>query len=241
MPIVANGKYYLIKANGKYYDIVNPFAMYTLIIVPAPADATVTLTAQEYSQVGNSITVRRGTVVNWTVSKNNYFTQSGSITVDRDTTQAVSLVYALATLYINPVPSDATVVLTADGYTQIGNSITVEKGTSVSWSVSKSGYITQTGNKQVNNDESLDIELVLDRPLYYCYKSSTFDACLYSRNEIKNIGSYQLYPSWNGPVSSSSELTDGPYEYYIYSIVENGIAEYVLGVFYRSPQNDLYT
>lgn len=40
---------------------------------------------------------------------------------------------------INPTPSDAVVTLTADGYTQDGNSITVEPGTEVSYRVESFG------------------------------------------------------------------------------------------------------
>ena len=46
---------------------------------------------------------------------------------------------------INPTPSNATVTLTASGYTQNGNSITVPNGTTVSWSVIDSGYTSQEG------------------------------------------------------------------------------------------------
>lgn len=159
MPIIANNKYYILKANGKYYDIYNPFKTFTLTIVPTPSDATVTLTATGYTQVGNSITVRRGTTVSWSVSKNEYYTQTGTITVNKDTVQDVSLVYAMATLTIAPTPSDSTVTLTASGYTQVGNTIKVQKGTSVSWNVSKSGYVTQSGSQAVNADETKNIEL----------------------------------------------------------------------------------
>lgn len=138
------------------------YVTYTFTINPTPSDATVTLTATGYTQVGNSITVKPGTTVSWSVSKTNYYTQTGSITVNNDTTQDVSLVYALATFTINPTPSDATVTLSATGYSQVGKSITVEKGTSVSWNVSKSGYVTQSGSQAVNADETKNITLAED-------------------------------------------------------------------------------
>lgn len=63
------------------------------------------------------------------------------------------------TFTIVPTPSDATVTLTASGYTQSGNSITVASGTSVTWKVSKSGYTTQNGSQVVTSSSSKNITL----------------------------------------------------------------------------------
>ena len=63
------------------------------------------------------------------------------------------------TLTINPVPSDSTVELTALGYSQIGNSITVAEGSSVEYSVSREGYITATDTVIVNSDRTITVEL----------------------------------------------------------------------------------
>lgn len=59
------------------------------------------------------------------------------------------------TFTVNPTPSDATVIL--DGETR--KSITVNYGTSVSWQVSKDGYITQSGTHQVVANHTLSITL----------------------------------------------------------------------------------
>lgn len=65
------------------------------------------------------------------------------------------------TYTINPTPADANVVLTADGYTQEGNSISVLIGTEISYEVSKEGYITQSAdNVVVSNNTVVDITLV---------------------------------------------------------------------------------
>jgi hypothetical protein len=66
-------------------------------------------------------------------------------------------------LTINPTPSDAVVTLTANGYTQNGNSITVEPGTSVNYSVSKNGYTTISNSIVVNTDIVLGVELEIAR------------------------------------------------------------------------------
>ena len=62
-------------------------------------------------------------------------------------------------LIINPNPSDATVLLTATGYTQEGNNISVLEGTEVTYSVSKEGYTTQTGTVVVSENQTLNITL----------------------------------------------------------------------------------
>ena len=110
------------------------------------------------------------------------------------------------TFTINPTPSDAIVTLTADGYTQDGNSITVANGTSVNYSVSKDGYTTQSASVIINEDTTENIVLELSSytasitfniietsgiPLVYC---SVGDYSCGTRGEVSN------------PVSIASEL-----------------------------------
>lgn len=117
--------------------------MLTFTINPTPNDANVTLTATGYTQVGNSITVPYGTTVYYTVAKAGLISQTGSRTITSTNTLPITL---NGTLTILPDPSDATVVLTATGYTQSGNSITVPYGTTVNYTVSRSSFITQSSN-----------------------------------------------------------------------------------------------
>lgn len=133
----------------------------TLEIVPYPSDATVVLTATGYTQVDNSITVKYGTSVSYTVSKSGYNTSSGSMIVTNDRTLPVVLSDERV-FTINPTPSNATVVLSADGYTQVGNSIVVSPGTVVSYSVSKTGYITQSDTVTVNSNQTIQVSLTLE-------------------------------------------------------------------------------
>lgn len=63
------------------------------------------------------------------------------------------------TFTINPTPSNATVKLTASGYTQSGNSITVLSGTKVNYTVSASGYTSKSGSKTVSYTQSLGVTL----------------------------------------------------------------------------------
>ena len=131
----------------------------TLTINPIPNNATVVLTASGYTQSGNSITVVKGTSVSYTVSASGYETRTNTVVVNNDQVMSITLDQSLATLSINPTPSNATVVLTASGYTQSGNSITVVKGTSVSYTVSASHYQTVSNTVTVSDDISLDVSL----------------------------------------------------------------------------------
>lgn len=63
------------------------------------------------------------------------------------------------TLTIIPAPSDATVTLTAEGYTQSGNSITVPEGLTVIYSVVRPGYAQKRDSVMVDSDITLNITL----------------------------------------------------------------------------------
>ena len=66
----------------------------------------------------------------------------------------------LYTFTITPSPGNATVKLTAIGYTQVGNSIAVAAGTNVIWEVSADGYTTQSGTETINDDLNKSVTLV---------------------------------------------------------------------------------
>ncbi len=70
------------------------------------------------------------------------------------------------TLTINPTPSDATVRLTADGYTQVGNSITVIYGTIVHCEVSKPDYITYTEDIEMVDTMTKSVTIEPDGYIY---------------------------------------------------------------------------
>lgn len=136
----------------------------TFTVVPTPSDATVVLTSPGETQSGNSITVYHGAIITYTISKGGYVTQTGTRTLINDEQYPVSLAEQY-TLTINPDPSNAIVTLTASGYTQVGNSIAVNPGTTVSYSVSKSAYITSSGNITVNSTQTQNISLSCALPV----------------------------------------------------------------------------
>lgn len=71
---------------------VTPPSGYTLTINPTPTTATVTLTAEGYTQNGNSINVPSGTVVTYTTAAEKYKTRSNeTITVTENATKEVVL------------------------------------------------------------------------------------------------------------------------------------------------------
>lgn len=139
---------------------VEIFELYTLTVNPTPVDATVVLSATGFSQVGNQITVTRGSSVTWTVSKSGYTTRTDTLTVNASQTLNITLITTYCTLTIVPTPSDATVVLTASGATQSGNTITVLNGTTVTYTVSKTNYVTQTNSLALTYDRTLNIDLL---------------------------------------------------------------------------------
>ena len=102
--------------------------------------------------------------LSYEISKEGYETITDTAVITSAETITETMV-KLYTLTINPTPSDATVVLTATGYTQVGNSITVPDGTVVSYEVSKQDYQTESGSKTVTADETLEIELVQGTPI----------------------------------------------------------------------------
>lgn len=63
------------------------------------------------------------------------------------------------TLTVQPTPSDATVTLTATGYTQSGNSIKVKRGTQVTIKLEKTGYVSRTFTKTVYGDSTATYEI----------------------------------------------------------------------------------
>lgn len=65
--------------------------MYTYTINADPAGSTIKLTATGYTQSGNHITVHKGTKISWTVSKTGYSSQSGSLTLNGNRTDTITL------------------------------------------------------------------------------------------------------------------------------------------------------
>lgn len=94
------------------------------------------------------------------------------------------------TLTVNPTPADATVTFSTG--TVSGNSCTVTDGTSVTYTVSKTGYATQTATVTVTADQTINVTLSEGHytPDQVLYESSTGGAS--TTLELLDDGKYQV-------------------------------------------------
>ena len=136
---------------------------YSFTMSATPETATITLVDRSNTITGTGTTtlsnIPEGNEVSYNVSASGYITQSGTEVIISDVSKSIELEVATFTLTINPTPDDAMITLTAEGYTQSGNSIIVPSGTSVQWSVTADGYTAQSGTQIVSSDLTLTITL----------------------------------------------------------------------------------
>lgn len=128
--------------------------MYTITINPTPSDAEVKLNGV----VQSSISVESGSSVSYEVSKDGYTPKSGSVVAD--STKTVDVVQevvpvAKVTITINPTPADATVKL--NNVEQ--KSIEVDKGSQVTYEVSKTDYVTKSATVTASATQTIDVVL----------------------------------------------------------------------------------
>lgn len=131
--------------------------------------------------------VDKNSTVTWEVSKEGYVTQSGQKVADQDTNSInVTLQPKQVTIIIAPVPSDSSVIINE----VVRNSITVAYGTKISYTVSHTGYVSQTGTHTATEDTTLDIVLARNYVILP-------DAQLYfaAAGETKNV-SVQSNTNW---------------------------------------------
>lgn len=125
-------------------------AILTINVLQPQSGATIVLESDQGTQQGNQIEVVAGSEVTWTVSAEDYVTQTDTIILNNSDTINVTLAVQTYRCTIIPDPDNATVTLTATGYPQvqgIGTQyIDVEKNTTVNWEVSKYGYDTRNSN-----------------------------------------------------------------------------------------------
>lgn len=127
---------------------------YTITVIPTPSNAIVYIDGVQRT----SLEVIEGTEVSVEVTAVGYEPYRNRFVINRDTTitpKLVKIPEETATLTINTVPEGCTVKI--DGL--VRNSITVAKGTSVLWEVSKEGYSTKGGREEVNDTHSITVTL----------------------------------------------------------------------------------
>lgn len=149
----------------------SPVGMYELTINPIPANAKVTINGT----VANQLVLAANTQYNWKVELAGYITQNGTGTLTEDTTIEVDLnnppaileceitakVFDVDAGNVN-ITSSSTISWTINGTTTTGTTVTAEAGQTVQWTVSKSGYITQTGTYEIpelTTEKTIEISL----------------------------------------------------------------------------------
>lgn len=131
--------------------------------------------------------VDKNSTVTWEVSKEGYVTQSGQKVADQDTNSIdVTLQLKQVTIIIAPVPSDSSVIINEVAR----NSITVAYGTEISYTVSHTDYVSQTGTHTATEDTTIYVILVKNYVILP-------DAQLYfaAAGETKNV-SVQSNTNW---------------------------------------------
>lgn len=190
-----------------------PVTQYTLTINPTPADAVVKIDGE----VRSSITVDENTEVSYEVSKEGYITQSGTHIVDSDETLDIILqAIPEYTFTIVPTPADATV--TINGTVQ--TSVSVEYGSTVTWQVSATGYVTQSGEQVVTSDTNLPVVLEEELPLWVQTDDYVADGVTYELQDAELANgefgtvyaagvNYPTVPSTTAAIVTTSDKTDG--------------------------------
>lgn len=131
-----------------------------IAVNPIPVDSTITLAADGYSQGPNSITVKKGTPVTWTVEHYGYQTLTGTLTPNEDQTINVTLSKDNFTLTINPTPADALVTLTTGSIVHQGNTLSAPYESVIHYKVEHPDYFTQEGDIDLTMNITQDITLV---------------------------------------------------------------------------------
>lgn len=142
-----------------YLNNVTP----TVFINTTPSDATVHLLVDEFDIIENTLSVPINSIVNYTISKQNYVTQTNSVTVDEDKHINIELELVKFIFTVTPIPSNSTVRLEASGFTPVEGtgtqSIEIPIGTTVSYIVSRENYITEEDQLVINEDTSITVQL----------------------------------------------------------------------------------
>lgn len=148
-----------------------------------PSDAKVVLKVSNDIVItsGQKVSVRPGTIINYTVSATGYHTQTGTITVDSDTEINIYLSEIVVIYYDFKVKVDSAttapnpkILLSASGYTPVTGTteatIRVASGTLVTYRVYDDTPSTQyqeyTGVKQILSNETINVNLQIPTTYY---------------------------------------------------------------------------
>lgn len=147
-------------------EAVERFTLYVDTVTPSNAVVKLNGTVRK------QLTVARGTVVKVEANASGYKPYTNNITVTSDRHIDIVLeeiVVVYNTLTINPTPSDSTVIV--NNVSSVGSiSKNYPKGTTISWSVLKDGYITKSNNFVLNEDKTINVVLEEIVPDEFTYK-----------------------------------------------------------------------
>lgn len=153
----------------------------TFSVTAIPSDCIVRLNGV----IRNSITVIKDSSVNWEVSKSGYITKSGSITVTENTSMQVFLDVVgenKVNFTVNVLsPLDAAVTING----KITNSVVIDKGSEVTWSVESPHYESKNGTQSVTEDTTIDVALIANK-YTLTINPTPADAVVELNGEIKN-------------------------------------------------------
>ena len=135
------------------------------------------------------ILVEPNTPITYTVVREGYYSQTGLVTPTVNQKLDIALVPIPYTLTILPHPSNAQVLLAAEGCTQVGNSITAPYGTEVFYRVSKLTYEPQSGSIIITQDESLQITITRSGAMGMVFNYGSCVVCFSSSTKILDLGS----------------------------------------------------
>lgn len=147
-------------------EAVERFTLYVDTVTPSNAVVKLNGTVRK------QLTVTRGTVVKVEANASGYKPYTNNITVTSDRHIDIVLeeiVVVYNTLTINPTPSDSTVII--NNVSSVGSiSKNYPKGTTISWSVLKDGYITKSNNFVLNEDRTINVVLEEIVPDEFTYR-----------------------------------------------------------------------
>lgn len=138
------------------------FNLVTLTIT-SNVSSTITCNGQTYSSVTSAtFRIRQGTEVTWSVSADNYKAKSESVVMDGNKDVNVTLELDGVSFTIT---SNVSSTITINGDTSTGvktKTLAVPRNSTVSWSVSASGYKSQSGSYDIGtSDYSMSVSLSL--------------------------------------------------------------------------------
>lgn len=207
---------------------------YSLSVTATPEDALIVF--EEGDQVVASGTghvsklIDSNKTIKYTVSKNNYYTQSETITMTEDTTRTIELTYKQDyELTINPTPSNSLVTLKVNGEVVSSGtgvqSYTAVDETTIEYTVSMFEYYDKTGSFTLNGKDTT-IDVSLDEMPWITGTFTNTDRTVATTKEdvVYHPGKY-LIEMWGGKggqyYRAESKLTGYRGEAgYIYAIVD---------------------